>query len=158
MHQIDQEILEILHYYKNQRNPQEQENLVSMLREIQELLGCIPQKIQELAAQEFHLKPTTLACLIKLYPSLKSVPYVHEITMCTGQRCQNKNSARLLALVKKELGISSEGISADGRVCLKTQNCLKKCKTSPNLLLDGVHHPCMNEEKILALLKNLQKS
>ena len=38
----ENEIREIIEYYASQRNAAEQENIVSMLREIQEVEGYIP--------------------------------------------------------------------------------------------------------------------
>ena len=48
---MKEEIREIIDYYSKQRNPQEQENIVAMLREIQEAEGCITMKVQEEAAE-----------------------------------------------------------------------------------------------------------
>ena len=39
---------EIIEYYAGERNPKEQENLVAMLREIQEVEGYISREVQEM--------------------------------------------------------------------------------------------------------------
>ena len=63
----------------------------------------------------------------------------------------------LLRLLKEELGISKEGISRDGKVRLITRNCLKQCRTSPNMLVDGELHSQMNQEKLRELVKTLRE-
>ena len=68
---MKEEIREIIDYYSGQRNPQEQENIVAMLREIQETEGCISMNVQEEAAEALGVKPSVLSCIIKRYPSLK---------------------------------------------------------------------------------------
>ena len=82
---MKEEIREIIDYYSNQRNPQEQENIVAMLREMQEAEGCITMKVQEEAAEALGVKQTVLSCIIKRYPSLKEAAYAHEVVLCTGK-------------------------------------------------------------------------
>ena len=89
---MKEEIREIIDYYSKQRNPQEQENIVAMLREIQEAEGCITVKVQETAAEALGVKRSVLSCIIKRYPSLKEADYAHEVVLCTGKSCQCKNS------------------------------------------------------------------
>ena len=89
-----EEIKEIIEYYAGQKEPKDQENLTAMLREIQETEGWIPSEACQMAAEKLGVKESVLACIIKLYPSLKAAPYVHEILLCTGERCQRKDSLK----------------------------------------------------------------
>ena len=74
----DREIKEIIEYYAGQKEPKDQENLTAMLREIQETEGWIPSEACRMAAEKLGVKESVLNCIIKLYPSLKAAPYVHE--------------------------------------------------------------------------------
>lgn len=150
-----EQIEEILEYYSSQPNVGSQENLVAMLREIQEAEGCIPGEIQQEAADRLGVKESVLACLVKLYPTLKLAPYCHELVLCTGERCGKKDSLEILHAVKKRLKPGKDGISSDQTTLLVTRNCLKHCSTSPNLLLDGVLHTHMTKEKTLSLVEKL---
>lgn len=150
---MKEEIREIIDYYSGQRNPQEQENIVAMLREIQETEGCISMNVQEEAAKSLGVKQSVLSCIIKRYPSLKEAAYSHEVVLCTGKSCQCKNSMEILEAVKKKIGISKDGISADGSFHLTTRNCLKQCRTSPNMLLDGELYTNLTKEKAVSLLE-----
>lgn len=152
----EKEVKEIIAYYGSQKNPKEQENLVSMLREIQETEGCIPAQAQKLAAEALGIKTAVLSCIVRRYPSLKEEAYRHEMVLCTGQRCQNKNSLKLLELIRKEFQIGEDGISADRSLQVSTRNCLRQCRTSPNLLLDGRLYTHMDKEKISRLARELK--
>ena len=134
---MEEQLIEILEYYKNETNSKEQETLVEMLREIQELLGCIPTDIQNRIAKEFGIKETMIATLIKLYPSLKAANFKHRIVACTGARCMSKEGGQIYEALKKELEVGSDGLSKDGTVYVTTQNCLKRCKMGPNIYIDG---------------------
>lgn len=152
-----EEIREIIEYYAKQRNPKEQENLAAMLREIQDIEGCIPREAQEQAANLIGIKTSVLSCIVRFYPGMKEEAYIHELVVCTGERCQKKNSMELLRAVKRELGIQKGNLSADGRIQLVTKNCMKKCGTSPNMILDGEHYPDMTAEKAVSLIRSLKE-
>ena len=152
---MEQELKEIIEYYKKQSNPKEQSNLVEMLREIQELMGCIPNDIQERIAKEFDIKQSMIATIIKLYPSLKASNYKHRIIACTGARCGAKDGAAILNAIRKELGIEKDGLSQDGNFYLTTQNCLKQCKTSPNFYIDGTLYSNVKEGDVAKILRSL---
>ena len=139
----ERELAEILSYYSSMTSPSSQENIVSMLREIQELYGYISSEHQSLAAEAAGVGQTVIGCIMKLYKTLKPAPYQHRITVCTGAACQShKKQEKLLESLKKELGIrgkipSSGALSADRRILLETRSCLKQCRTAPNVMVDG---------------------
>ena len=151
----EEEIKEIIEYYAGQKEPGAQENLTAMLREIQETEGWIPSEACQMAAERLGVKESVLNCIIKLYHSLKAAHYVHEILLCTGERCQRKDSLEILEAVKKKLQTDRDGLYRDKRILLTTRNCLKKCRTSPNIYVDGVHYPNMTKEKVLKLTESL---
>lgn len=150
------ELQEIFDWYAKQPDRAEQAQVVQMLREIQEQHGCITPQLQERAAETAGVKLSMVQMLIKLYPSLKAVNYEHEILACCGERCFKKNGAALIEQIRRELKIGKDGYSEDKRFYLKTQNCLKHCVTSPNMMVDGELHTQMNPEKLSALLQRLQ--
>ncbi len=154
----EQELLEIFDYYSRQANPSQQDNVVAMLREIQNLLGCVPKGVQEQAAQAVGTKPAVISLLVQRFPSLTSAAYNHRLTVCTGQRCGAQNSQEVISFLRKELAVNKEGFSQDGTVFFCTQNCLKQCGKGPNLLLDGVLHSAMNLQKARELVDKLKKA
>lgn len=147
----DKMLEEIFSYYKNIKNPGSQDNLVTMLREIQEVYGCIPSDLQQIAADAAGVKLSSVTCIMKLYKSLKPAAYQHKITVCTGPRCAAKNQ-NILDVVKRELGVGADGLSADKTVFLDTKNCMKQCRTAPNMMIDGKLYPCVKGEEVKALL------
>ena len=153
---MEKELQEILDYYKGQSNSKEQDTLVAMLREIQELMGCIPVDVQKRIATEFDVKQSILATIIKLYPSLKSVNYKHRIIACSGARCGAKDGGAILMAIRKELGIEKDGLSKDGNFYLTVQNCLKQCKTAPNFYIDGVLYHNVKESEVSKILKEVE--
>ena len=150
-----EKIEEIIEYYAGERNPKEQENLVAMLREIQEVEGYIPKEAQEKAAEKIGIKTTVLSCITQRYPSLKGENYGHEIVLCSGARCGCKGGPEIIDAVKKELKIGKDGISANRKVHVVIRNCLKQCKTSPNMMIDGKLYSGLTVEKALEIVRKL---
>lgn len=143
---------EIYDYYSGLKEKGDQETVVSLLREVQEVCGCIMPEERRRIAEVMQVKESMLNCLIRMYPSLKEAPYQHTVVVCTGERCGRKDSGKILEELKKKLQVDKQGISADKRILLKTRSCLKQCRTSPNVMIDGVIYPQAESEKVLKLL------
>ena len=154
---MEEQLREIIDYYAAQKD-NSQEQLVAMLREAQELCGYIPGEWKREAAQAVGVKETYLDCIIRMYPSLKACDYQYVVTACTGPRCGNKGGAEILKTIRETLEIGKDGLSRDGRFCLRTQNCLKHCKTSPNMKINGEIYGNLTPEKVRDLLMDLRRA
>lgn len=152
----EEKLEEIFDYYKKQDTVSSQETLVAMLREIQEEEGCIPEDIQIRIEEEIGVKKSVLSYIIKMYPSLKAAPYRHRIVICSGERCKNAGQKEIMDFIKQEIQIGKDGISKDGRICISVQNCLKHCRTSPNMMIDGKVVEHVTVDKIKQIMKTLR--
>ena len=65
----EEELKEILSYYSSMTSPSSQENIVSMMQEIQELYGWISAEHKEMAAEAAGVKLSVIDCIMKLYSS-----------------------------------------------------------------------------------------
>lgn len=149
----EESINEILAYYRGREDKKEQEVIVAMLRELQEVCGGVSPALQERAASVTGVKVSVVKYLVRMYSGLKETPYEHTVTVCTGKRCRDKGGAAVLQAVRKELDIKKEGISADGKVYLSVQGCLRNCGKSPNLLIDGKMFSGVRPEQIADIFK-----
>ncbi|MDO4272488.1 MAG: NAD(P)H-dependent oxidoreductase subunit E [Eubacteriales bacterium] len=152
--ETENHIKEILSYYKSQ--PAEQDVYLEMLREILEITGRLSENLLDWIAKEMEVKPSFLSCLVKFSPELRRYAYEHEIVVCTGARCGKKDSLKLLRMLKKELEPDKNGISKDKKIHLSTRNCLKHCKTAPNILVDGELISSVTSEQLPDLLRKLR--
>lgn len=149
-------IEEIFDYYSKLKDKQSQENIVSMLREIQEAEGFISPEMKVRAANALDVKEAVLTVILKMYSDLKTADYKHTVTVCKGPRCSAKNAGIYEACLRV-LKPDKNGISSDGRIRLCTSGCLKLCKSSPNILVDGKAMTGVDAKSIPALIKSLQK-
>ena len=130
-----EQLQELLTYYKSIRETGGQELLIALLREIQSLCGCVPPAAQAAAARK--TAPAAVAALVKRLPGLNAAPYAHRIVVCTGPRCAAKGGAAVLKAFEMALGIKAGQVTDDGRFLLDTQNCLKQCGSAPNTRIDN---------------------
>ena len=140
---------EIVDYYSSQRDAGSQENIVEMLREVQELYGYIPSEKTRAMAEATGVKQTLLLQLIKLYPSFKKAPYGHCITVCTGARCGDKGSAEVFEAV-----LIAVEARESGAFKIVMKECLKQCKTAPNLMVDSDSYGCVKPDEVASILSN----
>ena len=152
----DEKIQEILHYYGSLHDKESQENVVSMLRELQEVDGYLSPEIKALAAKTIGVQTSFIQGIIKRFPTLKEAPYHHEIILCSGARCGNKGGHALIQTIEKALGMDGPGLSPNGAVYLKIRNCLKQCRTSPNLYIDGKLYSNVQLSEIVEIIKDLK--
>lgn len=148
-----EQIEEIFSYYSQQVDRGSQEMVVALLRELQEVNGFLSLELKERVEQITGVSPKYLKCLIKMYPTLKEQNIEHEIIACTGERCGKKDSFLILKELQKELDIQANGVSSNGKFRLRTQNCLKKCGTAPNIMVDGILYSGKHLKDIKRLLE-----
>lgn len=150
----EKQIEEILKHYSG-KGTLPQEEIVEMLREIQETLGCIPDDVRERVAQAAQVKPSVVELIMKWYPSLKRAPYRHRILVCCGKSCGGRGIENYDWL-KRKLQVGNDGISADGTIKVETIHCLKQCKYGPNVMIDGKIHQAVTKEKLKKLITEIR--
>ena len=147
------ELEHIFAYYAGQRDKKDQDVIVQMLREVQDVNGFLTNDLKERAAQTAEVPLSLINLLIRTYPSLKEASYTHVITVCSGECCAKKNGRLIADLIRKELNIGKNNLSADGTCLLKTQNCLKQCRTSANFIVDDALYSNVKPENVPNILK-----
>lgn len=143
----------ILKLYEQQGRPAGQEEILSALREIQEVLGCVPEEVQEETAERLGVKPSFLSAFVKKYPEFKEVSARYEVQVCTGPSCGSGKALEILRAVEaagkqKE---RDQGIS----VKIVKGRCTRRCGKGPNLKINGVLHHHMTPEQAAELIRRL---
>lgn len=156
MENQEEKLEEIFSYYEACRDRGSQEQVIALLRELQELYGYIPEELTERMETQLGVKRSVTHCIIRMVSDLKECPYRHVVTVCTGERCGKKQGAEILAAVREALDIRKDGMSGDGTVCLKTRNCLKSCASSPNMLVDQTLHQNLTPKEAAEIVKALK--
>ena len=147
----------ILERYKDTAGPGDQQAVIALLREVQQLYGCVPDSVQQRVAKATGTAPSLIAALVRRVPGLTSAAYRHRLVVCTGPRRPAKGGTALLRAVENALGIAPGETTPDGCFRLETRNCLKQCGSAPNLTVDQTLYASVRVEDIPNLLKRYRE-
>lgn len=92
---------EILAYYGGMDNRGEQELIVALLRELQDIYGCITAGVIERAAAVTGVKPSFIRALVRMYPTLKEAAFLHDIVVCMGKACADQGDGIFFRFCRK---------------------------------------------------------
>lgn len=80
----------------------------------------------------------------------------HKINVCTNWSCELGGCGKIVAHLKKRLGIGLGETTADGKITLKEVECMAACANAPMCQIDDKeYHVDLTPEKIDELLKTL---
>lgn len=133
-----------------------QEGAKVSIRNCQDYFGYVSISHQRQIADAFELDEKIIKTIIKFMPSIKESKVEYEIVCCTGPRCEKNGSMEVLKTVKSILGMDFNETSKDGRIRLRAQNCFKKCKDGPNIMINGKFYHHMDEEKTRQILDQIK--
>ncbi len=74
------------------------------------------------------------------------------INVCRSISCELMGGARVLAELKKQLGIDEHGTSSDGRYSLVTEECLACCDHAPCMIINEKTHKQVRPEDVAGIL------
>ncbi|MGI5949230.1 NAD(P)H-dependent oxidoreductase subunit E [Peptoniphilus sp.] len=132
-----------------------QEGAKAALRKSQDDFGYVSIAHIKQIADAFKLDEKIIKTMIKFMPSIKESKVEYEIVCCSGPRCAKNGSMEVIKTIKNSLGIDFNETTKDGRVSLRSQNCFKKCKMGPNIMINGKFYHHMNKEKAEEIMKEI---
>ncbi len=135
-------------------NTGDQQQLMELLRAVQEAFGCVSRETQLKLGEALGVNPIILSVLVKRVPGLQENPTNFQIVVCMGPRCIAKGAVNILNKLEQELGISSGQTTKDGKFSLATKNCMKQCGASPNLTINGKLYSHVKPGDIPEILNN----
>jgi NADH-quinone oxidoreductase subunit E len=84
-------------------------------------------------------------------------PGAHQVWVCQTLSCALRGSDRILKHCEKRLGIRVGETTSDGKVTLRTAECLASCGTAPMMQVDKEYHENLSEASVDRILDGLTK-
>ena len=145
----NQEIREIIEYYRGQGAPQDQQMLIALLREAQESGGgVLSWDTLEMIAEAYGIRSALLQALIRRVPSLRMENAAHRLEVCAACRA----GAKLREFIERTYGMKSGSCNEAADVSYRVTPCMKNCKNGPSLRWDGVLYGHADEALIRKLM------
>lgn len=84
-------------------------------------------------------------------------PGKHQVWVCRTLSCALRGSEELLAHCERRLGIHVGDTTADGKVTLRTAECLASCGSAPMMQVDKTYYENLTPEKVDEILAGLSR-
>jgi formate dehydrogenase subunit gamma len=132
--------------------------LLPILHALQEEFGYIDREAEPLIADILNVTRAEVHGVVTFYHDFRHTPPArHVLKLCRAEACQSTGGDKLAAHAEAKIGIALGGATADGRVSLEPVYCLGLCAVAPSAMLDGRVIGRMDEEKLDALLAEVDR-
>jgi len=135
------------------------EELIQVLREIQERLGYLPKEAQEEVAKTLGVPLSRVYGVITFYNFFRTSPAgQHTIRLCLGTACYVRGAAQVLQTLQEELGINPGETTDDHKFSLERVACFGCCALSPVMVVDNSVHSRITPAKAREILSTYRGS
>ena len=143
-----QEILE--------RYPTKMAVTLPLLHLCQEQEGYISQEVIEFVARRLDVSPAHVKGVVTFYTLFnQEKPGKHQVWVCRTLPCALRGAYDVIEHCEKRLGIKCGETTSDGKVTLRTAECLASCGTAPMMQVDKEYHENLTRERVDAILRRL---
>ena len=128
-------------------------NILELALALQKKNGWVSEENIREIASEMKLPESRVYETLSFYSMiLLKKPATVRIEICRGTSCYIAGGTDLLLELQKMTGCEIGGRSQDGRYQIEYCECLGRCETAPNLIVNGVLHTSVTKEALEKIL------
>ena len=118
--------------------------------------GWISDEVIDFVAQRLELGSAHVKGVVTFYSLFNtSPPGQHQVWVCRTLSCALRGGESLLEHCEKRLGIRAGETTSDGRITLRTAECLASCGSGPVMQVDKQYHENLTIEQVDRILDRL---
>ena len=149
-----EELERILARYPNRRAA-----LIPVLHLCQDQAGWISDEIIEWVATRLEISGAHVKGVVTFYTLFnQSPPGKHQVWVCRTLSCALNGSDRILEHCEKRLGVAPGETTPNGKITLRTAECLASCGTAPMMQVDRQYHENLTIAEVDRILDRLERS
>ncbi|MDQ2642907.1 MAG: NAD(P)H-dependent oxidoreductase subunit E [Myxococcota bacterium] len=119
----------------------------------------VSPEVIEFVANKLDLSAAHVKGVVTFYTLFNQKPVgKHQVWVCRTLSCALRGSDRILAHCEKKLGCHAGETSKDGKVTLRTAECLASCGTAPMMQVDKQYYENLTIEEVDRILDRLTRS
>jgi NADH-quinone oxidoreductase subunit E len=112
--------------------------IISVLEDVQETQGYLPQTILEEISEKMHVPLSRLFSMATFYSAFSLKPRgKHTLYVCLGTACHVRGGARITKGLTKQLGVKPGDTTEDKNFTLETLRCIGCCSLAPVIKVDN---------------------
>ncbi len=140
------------------RYPTEEALLLPALHLVQGRAGgWLSEEDIEAVAELLHLPAAKVAGVVSFYDMFHDHPVGrHRIRVCTNLSCQLRGAEELMEMLRADLGVDEDQITADGRCSFVHFECLGSCDTAPMAMVDDDYHENLTPGRLRQIVRELK--
>jgi NADH-quinone oxidoreductase subunit E len=153
----DRELDEILTRYPSPHN--RMAACIPALHLCQDQHGWCSDEVVAFVANRLDLPPAHVKGVVTFYTLFNQHPVgKHQVWVCRTLPCALRGAGEVLEHCEKRLGIKPGETTTDGKITLRTAECLASCGTAPMIQVDKTYHENLTLPQVDAILDRLQKA
>ena len=138
------------------RYPNKQAALIPVLHLCQEQNGWVSEDIIKFAAKRLALETAHVQGVVTFYTLFNKEPVgEHQVWVCRTLSCALRGGDAVLQHCEKRLGVHAGHTTKDGKVTLRTAECLAACGQAPMIQVDKDFHENLTIEALDKILDGL---
>jgi NADH:ubiquinone oxidoreductase subunit E len=131
--------------------------LIPALKEVQEICGYLPKKVQHRIAQGLQLPASQVYGVVSFYAFFTTIPRgKHVIRVCLGTACYVRGSKQILDNLQRELHVEVGGITQDRKFSLEAVRCLGACGLAPVIVVGNDTYGMITPGKAIEIVSSYQ--
>jgi NADH-quinone oxidoreductase subunit E len=120
--------------------------------------GYCSDEVVHYVATRLDLPPAHVKGVVTFYSLYNQKPVgKHQVWVCRTLPCALRGAGDVLKQCERKLGIHAGETTADGKVTLKTAECLASCGTAPMMQVDKEYFENLTATQVDAILDRLRQ-
>jgi NADH-quinone oxidoreductase subunit E len=141
------------------RYPTKMAACIPLLHLCQEQNGFIDDDVVTFVSHRLDLPPAHVKGVVTFYTLFNQHKVgKHQVWICRTLPCALRGANEMLHHCEKKLGIHAGETTTDGKITLRTAECLAACAGAPMMQVDKDYHENLTPDRVDALLEKLQRS
>jgi NADH:ubiquinone oxidoreductase subunit E len=131
--------------------------LIPLLEKAQDLLGYLPESVQQRIADKTDISPNRIYGVITFYSFFTMEPRAkHRIQLCMGTACYVKGAEEIMKKLEKNYNVKMGESTEDGRFTFEKARCLGACGLAPVMVIDDKVYGKVNIDEIDDILSQYE--
>lgn len=139
------------------RYPTKMAACIPLLHLCQEQHGYIDEDVMHFVSHRLDLSPAHVEGVVTFYTLFNRKPVgKHQVWVCRTLPCALRGADNVVSQCEKKLGIKCGETTSDGKVTLRSAECLASCGTAPMMQVDKDYFENLTPEKVDEILEKLR--
>jgi NADH-quinone oxidoreductase subunit E len=140
------------------RYPNKQAACIPVLHLCQEQNGWVSPEVTAFVAKRLDLETAHVQGVVTFYTLFNQHPVgKHQVWVCRTLSCALRGSDAILQHCEKRLGVHAGETTKDGRITLRTAECLAACGQAPMIQVDKDFHENLTIDGVDKILDSLSR-